>query len=248
MKKILFACLMLGVVFTSCAKKTDMGYIYQDEQGMFEKALQKYESRKWSSAIDQLQRYIFSYPATKRTEEAQYYLADAYFQSKDYTQAIVELEYFIANFRNYNLSMKAAFRLSQSYYMLSPRYQFDQTLTYKAIEVMNDFIAKYPESAEYGEVDSLRRILVSRIEEKKMHTGNYYLKRKDYKAAEVYFDQVLSDNLVEEWKDFFYFKYGYTKYKLKKTAEAENAFMLVSKDGKYAGKAASFISKLRIGK
>jgi len=248
MKKYLFVFLLFAVLLTSCSKKTSMSDIYKDEQNMFDQAMQNYDKGKWGKAIDQFQRYIFSYPATKRTEEAQYYLADSYFMKKDWTQAIVEYEYFMLNFRNYNLSKKAGYRLCECYYNISPRYQFDQAVTFKAIEVMNDFLAKYPESEDIAEVDSTLRILLSRIEEKKMHTGNYYLKRKDFTAAEVYFDQVYPDNLLEKWKDFFYYRYGYVEYKLKKYPQSENAFMLVLPEGKYGAKAKHFLNKLKISK
>jgi len=79
------------------------------------------------------------------------------------------------------LKKDALYKLSISYYKISPPYQFDQSLYFSAIGVMREFLMEYYDDERKNEIDSLLNLLLSRIEEKKLHTGDFYYKGKKYK-------------------------------------------------------------------
>ncbi|HAV92867.1 TPA: hypothetical protein DCW38_06775 [candidate division WOR-3 bacterium] len=244
MKKILIIILLTVVLF-SCAKKTVLKESSVSEEDLYNRAFEQYEAKKWGKSIDLFQKYIFSYPANKRTESAQYYLADAYYNAKSYTEAIVELEYFRDNYKNYNLKKDASYKLALCYYKLAPSYQFDQTLSKNAINEMREFLQKYPESENKQEVDSLSRILISRLEEKKMHTGDFYFKKRDYISAEIYYLSVDLNNLSDGYRDALIMSLVNTEMKLKKYDDAEKNINKISETSKHYPKAKKILDKIK---
>ncbi len=242
MKKTIIALAILIIIFSGCAKKR----VLEDVPAtLFETGMQQYENRKWGKAIDSFQKYIFSYPASVNTEKAQFYLADAYFQTKDWTQAIIEFEYFVKNYRTLALREQASYKLGKAYYNLSPGYQFDQQITKSAIAVMEKFMMEYPESQYVPELDSINRILLSRIEEKKIHTGHFYMKSKEFPAAEQYLQAVTVGNLKDDMRDWYYMLYGEVEEKLGKDDDALRILDLVRQNSKYYKNAQGLIEKIQ---
>ncbi|MDD3803578.1 MAG: outer membrane protein assembly factor BamD [bacterium] len=243
MKKTIFLIMIAAALF-SCAKKTVLSDSLVGEEDLFNSAYKQYEAKKWGKAIDLFQKYIFSYPANKRTESAQFYLADAFFSARSYTEAIVELEYFLDNYKNYNMKKDASYKLAYCYYKLSPSYQFDQTLSKNAINVMRGFIRDYPESEHRQEIDSLSRILISRLEEKKMHTGNFYMKKRDYISAEIYYLSVDMNNIEEKHKDNVRLSLAGAQLNLKKYDEAKTNLQKITAESRHYKKAQNLLLKI----
>jgi len=243
MKKILIIILSAVVLF-SCAKKTVLKESSVGEEELYNKAFEQYEAKKWGKSIDLFQKYIFSYPANKRTESAQFYLADAFFSAKSYTEAIVELEYFLDNYKNYNFKKDASYKLAICYYKLAPSYQFDQTLSKNAISVMREFLKDYPESDNRQEIDSLSRILISRLEEKKMHTGNFYSKKRDYISAEIYYLSVDMNNISSSYREKLLISLSDVQMKLKKYDDAQKNLKKIGESSKNYPKAVKMLDAI----
>lgn len=246
MKKNLYILLLLFLFLflSSCAKKQNLSAIDISDEELYNKAYNFYEQKKWDKSVDLFQKYIFTYPATKRTELAQYYLADSYYNKKSYTESIVEFEYFIKNYKNYNLKKDALYKLSISYYKISPPYQFDQSLTFSAIGVMREFLMEYYDDERKNEIDSLLNLLLSRIEEKKLHTGDFYYKGKKYKSAVIYYQLVDDNNLKNDLKDRYYFSYGRALFKNKDYQKSLEILQKVSENSKYYKESKKIIDKI----
>ena len=77
----------------------------------------------------------------------------------------------------------AQYMVGESHFRQIPDVTRDQQAAYRAINVMNEVVQKYPES-EYAE-DARRKIQVARdqIAGKEMQIGRYYQERKEYLAA-----------------------------------------------------------------
>ncbi len=246
-KYFILALLILAIILLpSCAKKKmteDRNEI--TEYDLFSQAQNYYDNEKWSKAIDALETFLFTYPASKETEKAQYYLANSYYNIEDWTQAIIEYNYFINNYNNVTLREECYYRLSKAYFNVAPSYKKDQTLTQHAIASIDNFLSEYPDSKYYSEIDSLERILVSRLEEKKIYAADYYMKNKDYMSAEVYLDNVDTGNLLKEKHNDYYLKSIITKYKLKKFDEVKTLFTYISENSKEYKKAKKYIDKIK---
>lgn len=242
MKKTAIALLILLVIAAGCAKKKVLDDV---PPSLFDTGMQYHENRQWGKAIDAFQKYIFSYPASANTEKAQFYLGDSYFQSRDWTQAIIEFEYFLKNYRNLALREEASYKLGKAYFSVSPGYQFDQQVTTSAISVLGKFMLEFPESQYLAEADSLNRILLSRLEEKKVHTGHFYMNSKEYTSAEQYLQDVTVSNLKDDMRDWYFLLYGITEEKLGKYDEALKILDLVRKDSKYYNDAQGLAEKIQ---
>ncbi|GEM_PF-2147506 len=243
LKQILLL-LFVVILITSCAKKESLVETDLAEDLLYKKAIDYYNDRKWDKAVEFFQKYIFTYPANRNTEYAQYYLADAYFNKKAFTEAIVEFEYFVKNYNTYNLKKDATYKLCISYYKLSPSYQFDQTLTINAISFMRDFLSTYYEDEKKNEIDSLHSILVSRLEEKKLHTGDFYNRIKKYRAAEIYYSLITPENLLPQYIDRYYFSLGKVLFNLGEYKRALENLTKVKENSKYYKNSRKMILKI----
>lgn len=232
------------VLVTSCAKKEKLSQLDISDEELFNKAFNFYEQKKWDKSIDLFQKYIFTYPANKKTELAQYYLADSYFNKRSYTESIVEFEYFIKNYKSYNLKKDALYKLSISYFKISPPYQFDQSLTFSAIGVMREFLTSYYDDERSKEIDSLLNLLLSRIEEKKLHTGDFYYRGKKYRSAEIYYGLVDENNLRNDLKDRYYFSYGRALFMNRNYEKSLETLQKVSENSKYFKESKKIIDKI----
>ena len=88
-----------------------------------------------------------------------------------------------------------AFLAAKSYYKLSPIYSKDQTETADAIEKLQDFINRYPESEFFDQANALVRELDAKLEKKayeialQYHTTGPF--HRDYNSAITAFDNFL---------------------------------------------------------
>lgn len=243
MKKSLIL-LIIVIIMTGCAKKTVLSDVDVSEKTLYERAYEYYENENWGMAIEGFQSYIFSYPASSRTEKAQYYLADGYYNEEDYRQAIIEFNYFLNNFKNLSLREQGYFKLAMSYYKLTPSYQHDQTLTVNAINVIEDFKLEFPGSELISDIDSIHRILLSRLEEKKLHTANFYIKRDDPAAAEIYLADIIPENLLPQWQGWYLYKYGIALFDQAKYGDAASLLSMIGEDDDYYGEAQGLLKKI----
>ncbi|MEJ5307560.1 MAG: outer membrane protein assembly factor BamD [candidate division WOR-3 bacterium] len=246
MRKNLFVIfLFFLIVFSiSCAKREKLTQLDISDEELFNRAFNFYEQKKWDKSIDLFQKYIFTYPANKKTELAQYYLADSYFNKRSYTESIVEFEYFIKNYKSYNLKKDALYKLSISYFKIAPPYQFDQSLTFSAIGVMREFLMSYYDDERSKEIDSMLNLLISRIEEKKLHTGDFYYRGKKYRSAEIYYELVDVNNLRNDLKDRYYFSYGRALFMNKNYKKSLEILQKVSENSKYFKESKKIIDKI----
>lgn len=156
-------------------------------------------------------RYTFSPFATL----AEIRTADTYFRQEEYLQAITEYSNFIKNHPGHNEVEYAMYQLALSNYKLKGSKEKDPTYAREAVKWFIQFRNTYPNSELIPEAD--KRIIRCNniLAEREIFIGKYYLKKKNYKAAEARFNLVL--------QDFPESKYSEEAYKLISKLPAEKA-------------------------
>lgn len=109
-----------------------------------------------------------------------YYLASYYFRT------------FAKTYPSGQYTEEASFLSAYCHYKNSPRWSLDQTDTRKAIDEMQLFMNRYPESTRIDTCNSLVSELRHKLEKKQYRTAIQYYKTKRYRAAVVALENVLA--------------------------------------------------------
>ncbi|KPJ50764.1 hypothetical protein AMJ40_02060, partial [candidate division TA06 bacterium DG_26] len=190
MRKV--AWLALLVQFCYCGGRTSFSPRL-DPESRFALAQQYMESRNYVKAEQEFKRLIFEHPGSDLVDDAQYYLAECYFLDEEYDLAILEYTFLIDNYRGSPYLDRAYFKIGLSYYNLSRPYYLDQTSTTKALDEIDLFLAKYPQSEYKDSALTVREKCLEKLAKKDFEAANLYMKLNKHTAARVYFQAIVED-------------------------------------------------------
>jgi outer membrane protein assembly factor BamD len=78
--------------------------------------------------------------------------------------------------------------------MISPNYSLDQTDTYEALDKLQEFINRYPQSERMDRANAMVEELRIKTEKKGFENAKQYNTIRDYKAAMKALDNFIADN------------------------------------------------------
>lgn len=162
----------------------------------FEKANNFYERGRYTDASRAFETVLSIGRGTLIAQESQFLLAESYFKNRNYLIAASEYRRYYTNYPRSERRIQVEFNEAICYYKLSPRYKLDQSDTYRAIELMQLFIGRYPTNeksvlaADY--IDEMR----DKLARKEYSAGDLYMRIRQYNAAATYFGLTL-DNFPE---------------------------------------------------
>lgn len=166
-------------MLTSCSQfqkalKTD------DVKIKYDVAEKLYEKEKYAKAIRLFEQIAPSYRGKPQAEKMFYMYSTALFKTKSYYTAGYQFESFVSSYPRSTKAEEAAFLSAKSYYFLSPRYSLDQVDTYKALEKLQAFIDRYPNSQYMPEANQLVKELSYKLEKKAFEIAKQYFETADY--------------------------------------------------------------------
>ena len=219
MNKKLILFLLLGLlVFSACSKKlkiksgtaqelyADATHQLYSKSGGFPWVFTGADYDLILATLREIQlRYTFSPFATL----AEIRTADTYFRQEEYTQAITEYEIFIKNRPGHNEVEYAIYQVALSNYKLKGSKDRDPNFAREAVKWFTEFTENYPNSELVPQANEYIVECKNILANREIFIGKYYLKKKNYKAAEARFNLVLQ-------------KYSDTKY-------SDEAYKLISK-------------------
>ncbi|HEX9666995.1 MAG TPA: outer membrane protein assembly factor BamD [Thermodesulfobacteriota bacterium] len=192
----LFVLLSFG-----CGKKRlDQGL--SDEQ-LYQQAVEMLESKKrgfpwvfsgteYKTLFKILKEIQLRDPYSKYSILAELKTADAYFQKGEYEQAAIEYEEFLKRHPGSEEAPYATYRLALSHYKQVKKPDRDPTSTREALKWFEFFVEKYPESPLIGKANEKISGCRNRLAMREIYIGNYYAKRKNFKAAANRYNVVVS--------------------------------------------------------
>jgi len=205
MKKIriinYLSILILSLVIYSCASSGKSDIQTEDPEKAMQIAMKKYDKEKYLDAIDDFSLIKIKFSGTKVADKAQYYLGMCYYQRKEYILASSEFENLVKNYSASNYSIQGRYQLALCYYGLSPDYSLDQTYTKYAINELQNFVELYPTDKLAPEAEAKIRELKNKLALKVFKSGELYMIMEDYKAAIIYFENVLQEYFETDYAD-----------------------------------------------
>lgn len=174
-----FYTLLLALLLTSCSQ-FQKALKSEDTKLKYDVAEQLYEKEKYAKAIRLFEQIAPSYRGKPQAEKMFYMYATALYKTKSYTTAGYQYDSFTASYPRSTKMEEAAFLGAKSYYFLSPRYSLDQVDTYKALEKLQAFIDRYPNSQYMPEANQLVKELSYKLELKAYSTAKQYFDTAEY--------------------------------------------------------------------
>lgn len=193
--------LMFSISLYSCssADKTDINT--DDPDRAYSIAKRNYDKKDYQQAIQDFSYIKVRFSGSKVVDKAQYYLAMSHYKREEYILAAYEFDYLLKNYPTSEFSEQGRYDLAMCYYKLSPVYDLDQTYTRYAITSFQLFLELYPNSKLAPDAEAKVDALRNKLAQKTFMSAEVYKKMDDYKAAILYYDQVLTEYFDSDFAD-----------------------------------------------
>ena len=201
---LLFAVIMLS----SCSEYQKV--LSSDDTGKkYTMADSLYKQGKYKKALKLFEQIVPVYRGKPQAERLMFLYANTFYELEDYYLSGYQFERFETSYPQSDSVEVAAYKSAKSYSQLSPRYSLDQEDTYKALEKLQSFINKYPNSEKRPEANALVAELNGKLEKKDIEIANQNLKIAeyigDYRPAIESYDNFISDHPGSKYrKDAFF--------------------------------------------
>jgi outer membrane protein assembly factor BamD len=191
--------LLLALVLAACGGSG--GVVANSGQEAYDKGMLAYESRRYDRAIEFFRAALDFGRSGEWADEAQIYLAKAYFETGQYLLAANEFDRFADLYPTDGRAEEARFGEIQSYVRLSPPYHLDQTDTERAIGLIRTFMASYPTSVFTADVVAVLEELREKLARKQYEAGRLYERRELYEAAALTYRSMLEQYPTSSYAD-----------------------------------------------
>ncbi|RPD46856.1 outer membrane protein assembly factor BamD [Hymenobacter sediminis] len=175
---LLLSALLLGSCtgYQKLLKSTDVNKKY-------EAAIQYYDKGDYFKAGTLLEELNPLLKGRPEAEKAQFYFANTNFQQRNYTLSAYYFKTFYETYPNSQYAEEAAFMQAKSLFRDSPSFQLDQTNTISALEVIQDFLNRFPESRFRAETEGMSQELQKKLENKAFRAARLYYDLRYYQSA-----------------------------------------------------------------
>ncbi len=199
--RFLAPIVLLLVVASALGCAGTAGASADSAEEAYQTGMRYFEEGKYDRAAEYL-KVVFDFGRTNEfADEAQVYLAQAYYEDEQYILAGTEFTRFIDLYSRDPRVEEAALGRIRSYYMLSPSYNLDQTDSERAIAYIRLFMARYPSSVFTEDVVTILEELREKLARKQFQAGRLYERRELFEAAIISFEEVLSEYSTSPFAD-----------------------------------------------
>lgn len=181
MRKTLFIVSLL-VVLTSCSD-FQKALKSEDTATKFQLGTALFEEGKWNKANRLFAQIVPEYRGKPQAEKLMFMYGMTFYNMEDYYLSAYQLERFESSYPNSEKVEEAGFLAAKSAYKISPIYSKDQKETIEAIEKLQLFINRYPDSQYLSEANTMVKELDLKLERKAYEIAKQYNKITDYSAS-----------------------------------------------------------------
>jgi len=200
---------------------------------------------KYKDAIRYLNYYVLNYPVEKKVADAQFYLAESYYNMEDFEKASVEYEFLYKQFSTSQHVEKARIRAAQCVFETSEPYYREQKLTLESQKMAKSFLERYPDSKYANDARKLLARIDDKLAKKELEAAKLYFKFDEFRAASISLEYILNTYpLAQASKDETRYYLGLCKAKLGDKEEAQAIFEELLQNPKWNKKAQEALKKI----
>lgn len=182
-----FYAVLISLAMLSCSAYNDV-LKGDDFPTKFKLANELHEAGDYDKCIVLYEQVYQHAPKSAEGEFSYFNMAKSYYEDKDYYMA----GYFFGSFvQRYPYSLRSEesfFLTAMCSVQNSPKWSLDQTETYAALNAVQAFIDKYPNSPLVDSCNSIVDVLSYKLEFKDFNKVLQYSKTENFKAALAYAD------------------------------------------------------------
>jgi outer membrane protein assembly factor BamD len=174
----------VALVFTACS---DFQKILKSDSvdKKYEAALKYYDKKDYYKANLLLEELIPLLKGRPEAEKAQFYFANTYFYQHDYILAAYFFRTFTDTYPRSEFVEDAMFLHTKSLYNDSPTFNLDQASTFSALEAIQEYLNRYPQSKNKNEANAMYDDLSEKLEVKAFEHAKLYHQLRHYQSAVV---------------------------------------------------------------
>ena len=185
--------LLVALGLSSCNNRMNQAMKSADKDFILETANEYFAKKKWGKALSLYDRLPNLVAGTDDAPNVVYNSAYANYYQKNYRLAGHQFKNFSASYPDDARREEASYMAALCYYEGSLDYNLDQTNTDLAINELQDFINKYPNSERSKNINQLIEELMYKQEFKAYENAKQYFKMGLYKSSDIAFENVLED-------------------------------------------------------
>jgi outer membrane protein assembly factor BamD len=150
-------------------------------------------------AVEIYETVVRNGPYSKVGPEAQFRIGLVYEKQKDYISAVHAYEKVLERYPRLPIAEEAQFAVGWAYRKEAGRSEYDQNNANQAIAAFSDFLLRYPDSRKAKRAQELLVELKQEQSRGLFQIGQFYEKRRNYKAALIYYNEVIEQNPKSDW-------------------------------------------------
>jgi outer membrane protein assembly factor BamD len=191
---VLVVCALLGAS-AGCGRRAPRPAAPTlDPSVNLERAMQDFRRGKFRQAQTALQRLTFEFgPGQPQLPQVRYYLAECSFQLGEYVQAAADFRRVADDFSTSEYAPTALLRAGDANLRLWRRPELDPSYGETALALYQELAGRYPDSDAAARARPHVRRLEDQFAEKAFKTGVFYMRRKAFDSAIIYFKDVIAN-------------------------------------------------------
>ncbi|KAA9327346.1 outer membrane protein assembly factor BamD [Adhaeribacter soli] len=185
-KRFLYILLFWGAAigFSACS---DFQKILKSDNvdKKYEAALKYYDKKDYYKAGMLLEELIPLLKGRPESEKAQFLFANSHYYQRDYVLSSYYFRNFYDTYPRSEFAEEAMFMHAKSLYRDSPSFELDQTSTFTAIEAIQEYLNRYPQTTHKDEANEMYDDLSAKLEVKAFESARLYHQLRRYQSAVV---------------------------------------------------------------
>lgn len=157
----------------------------------YEKAEELFKAGKYGRTTERLEEILATCAGTGYMEQAQFLIAESYFNQEDWIEARGEYGSFILNFPGSPFIETAEFRKAISSFNMEFRVSRDDANTTIAMRDFERYLSNHPDTPLRDSVNYYYNLLVERMAEKEFQTARLYSRMDKPQATVIYLKEFL---------------------------------------------------------
>ncbi|RLD30219.1 MAG: outer membrane protein assembly factor BamD [Bacteroidetes bacterium] len=189
MKKLIYILVFI-ISFSSC-NEYQKALKSEDIATKFKLGTELYDAGKYNKANRLFVQIVPKYRGKPQAEKLMYMYSKTYYEMRDYYTSNYQMEQFVSSYANSEKVEEIAYLSAKSYYNLSPIYTKEQKETIEAIEKLQEFINRFPDSEYLSQANTLVKELEYKLENKAYSIAKQYNHIEDFQASIKSFDNFI---------------------------------------------------------
>ncbi|MCB0396950.1 MAG: outer membrane protein assembly factor BamD [Flavobacteriales bacterium] len=182
-----------AMVLTSACSKYQKLLKSTDLDQKYEAAIKYYDAQDYYRALPLFEELLTAYRGNLRAEEVYYHYAYCHYAMGEHLAAAHHFMNFTRTFPKSEHAEEAAYMYAYCFYLQSPISSLDQEYSLKAMNELQLFINRYPQSDRVSKCNELIDKIRAKLQQKAFDNAYLYYKIGDYQAAAIAFKNTLKD-------------------------------------------------------